>query len=273
MAQTVFTAVSRTVLCLIPKRVLIYLAGAVLLSAPTALLADALSSNTLSLQLTFTPAQANLFGYSDAGAFDVNNLPVPPGGNNGSVISNPAAASLTLIAPQDVISASPDNTASKLTSATMGMRLANLSGSGDGSDPAQPYNPMLMGTFTYDLNDSAVDHPPFDLANSAYFVTVTIGGVVAFNQTLTAMDPQNLSGTVIIPIPNIVLPANSVTALVVSLGLSANVASSTPPAPPPPPLPPPMAPQYPADPIPEPSTLVLASSGLVWVIRRGLKRG
>jgi hypothetical protein len=271
MAQTVFTAVSRIVLGLIPKRVLICLAGAVLFSAPTALLATAVSSNTLSLTLTFTPAQTNLFGYSDAGAFDVNNLPVTPGGNNGSVTSNPAAASLTLNAPQDVISTPPD--ASKLTSATMGMRLANLSGSGDGSDPAQPYNPMLMASFTYDLNDSSVDNPPFDLANSSYFVTMTIAGVVAFTNTLTAMDPQNLSGTVIIPIPNIVLPANSVTALVVSLGLSANVASSTPPAPPPPPLPPPMAPQYPADPIPEPSTLVLAGGSLVWVIRLGLKRG
>src|SRR5438552_1704362 len=149
MKSRLFSVLS--ILRLIPKKVSICLVGSVLLSTPTAVLADATSSNTLSLTLTFSPAQTNLFGYSDAASFFVNNAPAPP--NNGSLTSNPNQASLTLTTPQDVITATPNNSFSKTTSATLGMRLANLSGGG-GPLPAQPFTPnqlMLMGSFTYDL--------------------------------------------------------------------------------------------------------------------------
>ena len=228
---------------------LVALCTAALSLAPDAALADAESSNTLSLTLSFTPVQTNLFGYAytSAGA--------------GSVTSNPGGASLTITVPQDVVFVTPNNSDSKTTATSFKLNMANLSGSGPPTPTGAPYDPQMSGTLTYDLNNSLIDNPTLDSATSSYFINVFLNNVIVYTDTLTSASPQDLSGTTAPFAIPISLPANSISKLVVQLGLSAEASSYQPPAPPPSVLPPPPPPPvYP--PVPEPTTWALMIVGL-----------
>jgi hypothetical protein len=244
-----------------------------LVAAPAVALADAESSNTLSLTLSYSPRVNNTFGYSTLAAFAVNGG-APPATNPGSLRNNPAAASSTISVPQDVVSVFPDNAASQSTAASFQLLLENLTGSGGSSLPANPFNPNLTASVTYDLNDSLVDMPPLDEAASSYFVYIYVNGVLAASSTLSATDPQHLTGTVPLAIPAFMLPANSVTRVIALLSLDAAASSYRPPSPPltPPPIPP-IPHIYPS--LPEPSTwaMLLLGLGSAGAALRAARRG
>ena len=226
------------------------LSVAAVVLTPGAAAADAMSSNTFSFRLQFTPAQTNLFGYSFKS------------GGAQSVTSNPAGVTLDVVVPQDVVYVSPDNADGKQTATTFQVNLANISGSGGGSAAAQAYNPNITGYYDYTLDDSGVDNVLYDSASSSYVITITLGGATVFTDTLSVSSPNSVSGTLPIDLSSVSLPANSLSKLVVEVGLSAAASSYRPPSPPPPIVPPP-PPVYP--PVPEPATwaLMLVGVGLI----------
>lgn len=222
--------------------------------------ADATSSNTLSFELKFRDAETNRNGHSQIGKFNVDDLAAPAG--QGSLATNHAGgiATLTLTAPQNVVSVSPNGSDAKTTAAAMLVRLANITGSGGGSDPASPIDPLLSASFTWMLDDTLVDDPVFDAASSAYFVHFLINGVEAYSDTLQMFDPLSSAGTKVVPLPQFLLPANSITTLEARISLVAAVSSTRPPELPPPPVIPPDEPRYPSM-VPEPSTWLLLVCG------------
>ena len=225
---------------------------------PGVALGSAESFNTLSLALGFTPAQNNLFGYSTRAAFDVNNMPAPTAG---SLDSYPTDASVILHAPDDIVIANDDSDVSGTTSATLYLNLANLSG-GHGVLPSQSYDPQLQGFLFGELDDSAVV-PELDYAESTYLVDVFIGGGLIFSHDDTLISTDDEHFLVPLNLPPFVLPADSVTSVIVYLRLSAYASSFSLPGSPPPPPPPPPEPVYPS--LPEPATwaLLMAGFGLV----------
>lgn len=198
--------------------------------------ADALSVNTATLNLSFSPAVTNTFGYSIQ--------------TSATYTSGPGSVHLTV--PSDTAFAVPNRTDSKKSSATLTLRLANLSGSGPPTPAAATFDPHLLGNIVYDLNNTAVDLPPLDQAASTMFVDITLNGVNIYTNTITSSSPDDVSGALDLSLPPILLPANSVSKLIATVRFAAVASSSRPPAPPFPPVTPPL---------PEPSDWVLLLAG------------
>lgn len=241
-----------------------------LLGAATPAWADALSSNTLSMTLNFSPAVKNTFGFSQIAGFDVNGAKAPPG--QGSLTTMSDIATMTLTAPQDVVFVSPNNTDSKTTAASLLLRFENLTGVG-GLAP-KPFAPMLTGTYAWSLDDSLVDNVTFDTASSAYYVSILVNGAEMFSDTLTVFSPDKKSGVGKFDLSALSLPANSITRVEARLGLTATASSRRPPADPPVPMiPPPPEPKYPT-PVPEPATraILLTGFGAIGAALRARRR-
>ena len=148
----------------------------------------------------------------------------------------------------------------------MGADLLNITGSKFSPEPAQTLTESFSGSYTYTLITTD-DLFPADQANSTFWTTLSVGGQVQVQDTLS-IGPNTDTANKTVPFKfKVQLPANSSTLLEVDMGLAGDASSVRPTPPPPvPPLQPPSEPVYPTNPIPEPPSSSLAFVGLVGLL-------
>jgi hypothetical protein len=221
----------------------------------------------LSVSLTFPPPVVNTFGYAVLldgwglpGATAIGNAnaqAAPPTNNYGMGV-------LTFTAgPVDGWAGAPFGQAIAVSVGdSHSINLANLTGSGPPTPPAQIFHAVFGGNYTYNLsttiagaNESARAEFSFQILN------VTTNQIIYGPKSDFVTGNQTQAGVVgfAFAVP---LPANSITKIRIDPYVTGWATASEVPPPPPPPPPP--------IPIPEPSTLFLLSSGLAGII--GLRR-
>jgi hypothetical protein len=217
---------------------LFVIVGAMLIgSAPV--FADAFYASSVIFNLTFPTPVLNTFGYGGpVAAFQSQ-------GPGSSMQSQTGSAPTYTTKIQDSGNATPVNDIFGSDAATVSARLGNL------SDVV--YNAMFSVSFSYTLEalaDTAQDSAVADL-----YLQVLAGGVgpTGWNDVFDSVTSTNTkafsSPIIMFTIP---LPPDSVTPLLVYIGVAGEAVADAVPVVPPP-LPPPVNPVYPGDPIPEPS--------------------